>query len=262
MAETTQAKNEAKPAVSESDDRPADMNKTAKASMQEAPAEAEQRVDQIRDILFGAQRDEYDRRFTRLEELLVKSISDLSNETAQKMGNQRTEYDQRFTRLEELLVKSISDLGNETTEKLKAFFNQNNIPVFGVAGADSLEAGPLGYKPSDLLESAESILCIGIPIPKGIFLCKTRSEQMYWRTVNVYYRHMDGTLIGAANIIEKRDEIAVPVFGCYPFDIKGRGDFWGNLSLVKMAEAVGIGKTGKNSLLFNAKYGPRLIARC
>jgi epoxyqueuosine reductase QueG len=31
------------------------------------------------------------------------------------------------------------------------------------------------------------------------------------------------------------------------------------MGLVKMAEAVGIGKVGKNGLLFNSKYGPRLI---
>lgn len=148
---------------------------------------------------------------------------------------------------------------HETNKKLQAFFNQNNIPVFGVGSADLLEAGPSDYRPSDLLESAESILCIGMPIPKGIFLCAKNSEQMYWRTVNVYYRYIDAALISAANIIEARDEIAVPVYGCYPFDIKGRGDFWGYLSLVKMAEAVGIGKTGKNALLFNAMYGPRLL---
>lgn len=147
----------------------------------------------------------------------------------------------------------------KTTEKLKSFLIQNNIAVFGVAGGDSLGAGHQDYRPSDLLESAKGILCIGLPIPKGIFLCAKNSEQMYWRTVNVYYRHIDTTLIGAASIIEEADGVAVPVFGCYPFDIKGRGDFWGYLSLVKMAEASGIGKEGKNSLLFNAKYGPRLL---
>jgi epoxyqueuosine reductase QueG len=31
------------------------------------------------------------------------------------------------------------------------------------------------------------------------------------------------------------------------------------MNLVKMAAAVGIGKVGKNGLLFNSKYGPRLI---
>ena len=148
---------------------------------------------------------------------------------------------------------------HETNENLKAFFDQNRIPVFGIEKADMLETEPSGYRPSDLLESAESILCIGLPIPKGIFQCTRNPEQMYWRTVNIYYRRIDAVLIGAANIIEEMDEIAVPVYGCYPFDIKGRGDFWGYLSLVKMAEAVGIGKMGKNGLLFNAEYGPRLL---
>ncbi|MCP4667396.1 MAG: hypothetical protein GY849_13625 [Deltaproteobacteria bacterium] len=31
------------------------------------------------------------------------------------------------------------------------------------------------------------------------------------------------------------------------------------MSLVKMAEAVGVGKTGKNGLLFHTDYGPRLM---
>ena len=31
------------------------------------------------------------------------------------------------------------------------------------------------------------------------------------------------------------------------------------MSLVKMAEAIGIGRVGKNGLLFHSKYGPRLI---
>lgn len=31
------------------------------------------------------------------------------------------------------------------------------------------------------------------------------------------------------------------------------------MNLVRMAAAVGIGKVGKNGLLFNSKYGPRLI---
>ena len=99
MAETSQAKTEAKQSVPESGGKPADMNKSGKDGMQEAPAEAEQRVDQIRDILFGAQRDEYDRRFTRLEEMLVKNVSDLGNETTEKLNSQRDEFNQRLNRL-------------------------------------------------------------------------------------------------------------------------------------------------------------------
>jgi len=68
------------------------------------------RVGQIRDILFGAQREEYDRRLTRLEELLVTNIADLGNDVAHKLAVQRDEYDKRLARLEELMVTNVSDL--------------------------------------------------------------------------------------------------------------------------------------------------------
>ena len=144
-------------------------------------------------------------------------------------------------------------------EELKKIFLQNNIPVFGIAKAASLENEPSGYKPSDMLASAESILCLGVPVPKGTFKCQGRSESMYWRAASIYYRNIDAVLMRACSIIEEKGEVAVPIYTCFPYDIKGKGDFWGYMSLIEMAEAVGIGKIGKNGLLFNSKYGPRLL---
>lgn len=145
-------------------------------------------------------------------------------------------------------------------EEIKRFLSQNHVPVFGITNATSLENEPPGYRPSDLLASTESILCLGIPVPKGVFKCQERrSEWMYWRAANIYYRNIDGVLMRLASIIEEKGEIAVPVYGCFPYDIKGKGDFWGYMSLVKMAEAAKIGRIGKNGLLFNSKYGPRLL---
>jgi hypothetical protein len=80
--------------------------------------EPKDKVDQVREILFGAQRDEYDRRFNRLEELIVKNISELKNDLTEKLGNLRDEYDKRFSRLEELLTRSITDLSNDTQVKV------------------------------------------------------------------------------------------------------------------------------------------------
>jgi epoxyqueuosine reductase QueG len=144
-------------------------------------------------------------------------------------------------------------------EEITNLFALNNIPVFGITSAKSLENEPLGYRPSDMLASAESIICLGIPVPKGIFKCQGRSEWMYWRAANIYYRNIDAALMRACSIIEGKDEVAVPIYGCFPYEIKGKGDFWGYMSLVRMGEAVGIGKIGKNGLLFNSQYGPRLL---
>ena len=147
----------------------------------------------------------------------------------------------------------------EMIEEMTHLFTQNNIPVFGIAKAASLEGEPLGYRSSDMLASAESMLCLGIPVPRGIFKCQERSGWMYWRAANIYYRNIDAILMQVARIIEEKGEIAVPVCGCFPYDIKGKGDFWGYMGLIKMAEAAGIGRVGKNGLLFNSKYGPRLL---
>jgi epoxyqueuosine reductase len=142
---------------------------------------------------------------------------------------------------------------------LKKFFLQNNISVFGIAKAASLKNEPLGYRPSDMLPSAKSVLCFGIPVPKGIFKCQERSEWMYWRAANIFYRNIDAVLMRAASILEETGEVAAPIYSCFPYDIKGKADFWSYVSLAKMGEAVGIGKIGKNGLLFNSSYGPRLL---
>jgi epoxyqueuosine reductase len=149
----------------------------------------------------------------------------------------------------------------EIIEAMTNLLSQNHIPVFGIAKASSLENEPSGYRPSDMLASARSILCLGIPVPKGIFKSEERSESMYWRAASIYYRNIDMVLMRACSIIEEKGEgdVAVPIYACFPYDIKGKGDFWAYVSLVKMAEAVSIGKVGKNGLLFSSKYGPKLL---
>jgi epoxyqueuosine reductase len=144
-------------------------------------------------------------------------------------------------------------------EEITNLFALNNIPVFGIASASFLQDEPSGYRPSDMLASAKSFLCLGMPVPKGIFKSEERSETMYWRAASIYYRNIDMVLMRACNIIEEEGEVAVPICACFPYDIKGKGDFWGYASLVKMADATGIGKVGKNGLLFSSKYGPKLL---
>ena len=148
---------------------------------------------------------------------------------------------------------------NGIVEQIKEISARHNFPVFGIARSSRIENAPLGYRPSDLLPSAKSMMCLGVPFPKGIFKSKARANEMYWRGAAIYYRNFDAIILELARIIEEDGETAVPVFGCFPYDLKDRGDFWGYVSLVKMAEAAGLGNIGKNGLLFNSSYGPRLL---
>ncbi len=98
-------------------------------------------------------------------------------------------------------------------EEITNLFKRHDIPVFGSIDTRSLEKEPAGYRPSDMLSSAQSTLCFGLPVPKGVFKSGERSEWMYWRAANVYYRNIDIVLTKTAAIIEEEGEIAVPVFG-------------------------------------------------
>jgi epoxyqueuosine reductase QueG len=101
----------------------------------------------------------------------------------------------------------------ESTEKLKSFFRANHVEIFGIAPASLLEREPAGYRPSDLLLGANSAICLGLPIPRGIFKARGRDLRLYWRTANIYYRQIDAILLQAARLLEEKGETAVPVFG-------------------------------------------------
>lgn len=100
---------------------------------------------------------------------------------------------------------------NNIIEGLKSLFRQNGIPLFGIAKSKILESEPEGYRPSDMLSSAKSIICFGIPIPKGVLLDQKRLNKNYWRMANIYYHNIDVISSQAAVIIESQNEIAAPV---------------------------------------------------
>ncbi len=96
-------------------------------------------------------------------------------------------------------------------EELKSLFRRNDIPVFGIAESKLLESEPEGYRPSDMLSSALSILCFGIPIPRGVLLDQKRLNKNYWRMASIYYHNIDVISSQAAVIIEGQNEIATPI---------------------------------------------------
>ena len=152
-----------------------------------------------------------------------------------------------------------SDIMNNVFERIGKFLALHNISIYGAAPSSLLETEPAGYRPSDLLSDCQSLFCIGVEVPRGVLHIGPRAETTYWRIANVIYRYLDAILTRCAAMLEGEGKLAVPVFGCFPYDVKGKGDFWGYVSLGKMSEVSGLGKLGKNGLLINSKAGPRLL---
>jgi hypothetical protein len=98
-------------------------------------------------------------------------------------------------------------------EEIRVVCERNGIPVFGIGGSSLLEGAPEGYRPSDNLPGVKSMVCLGIPVPRGVLRQNGRSNAVYGRTANIYYRKMDAVLLQAACLLETSGASALPVFG-------------------------------------------------
>ena len=79
-------------------------------------------VDKIRDILFGAQMREYDRRFTRVEERLIKEASELREDTRQRFDTLEAFIKSEFAALSDRLKaenRQRDEMGTELNTRLQ-----------------------------------------------------------------------------------------------------------------------------------------------
>jgi epoxyqueuosine reductase QueG len=103
------------------------------------------------------------------------------------------------------------------------------------------------------------MVCFGIPVPRGAYEAAAHSAELVWRTQSLLYRRLDTISLSLAELIEGHGAHALPVFGCAPLAVNGKGAVVGYVSQIRMGEILGIGKIGRNGLLLNSKYGSRLM---
>jgi epoxyqueuosine reductase QueG len=144
--------------------------------------------------------------------------------------------------------------------EIRDLLGRDGFPIFGVAAVTKLSSLPVEFSLQNLLEGAKSIICYGVPIPKGIIYAKVSSLALYWRYCNMLYRTLDSVSNKVCIILEERGYPTVPVYGCYPWRIVNR-EFWGIAPLVYRAEQAGLGKL-KCGLLANPTYGTRILLGC
>jgi DNA anti-recombination protein RmuC len=85
-------------------------------------------IDKVRDILFGVQMRDYDKRFARLEERLLKETADLKDDVKKRLASLEQYVKQELEALGERLsaehgerVDEAKDLGQQLRETSKAF---------------------------------------------------------------------------------------------------------------------------------------------
>ena len=144
-------------------------------------------------------------------------------------------------------------------DEIRKIAEDEDIPVTGIGPASKMANELPGHRPDDFLPGAQSLICFGIPVPRGVYQMPTCGLETVWRSQNLHYRRLDTLSIRFAALLEENGERAVPIYGCMPLDMNEKGTVVGYLNQIRMGEVTGIGVIGKNGLLLNSHFGSRLM---
>jgi epoxyqueuosine reductase len=141
--------------------------------------------------------------------------------------------------------------------ELKRFAVSQGADLVGVASVERFAEAPTGHHPEDILPGAKSVVVCARRIPGGVL---DGPATAYQRAMDAAHAHLDLMAGQVAIFVEQGGGRAVPVPADEPYahweaDRRyGRGD----LSHKHAAQAAGLGRLGRNSLLITPHYGNRV----
>jgi epoxyqueuosine reductase len=142
-------------------------------------------------------------------------------------------------------------------DELKQFALKNGADLVGVASVERFDGAPVGHHPADILPGARAVVVCARRLPGGTL---DGPATAYHRALEVVHGQLDVLAYQLALFLEAEGGRAVPVPADEPYRhweaerSYGRGD----LSHRHAAQAAGLGRLGKNSLLITPQYGNRV----
>jgi epoxyqueuosine reductase QueG len=141
---------------------------------------------------------------------------------------------------------------------MKKFAYSKGADLVGVAPVDRFHEAPEGHKPTDILPDAKTVVVCAKRFPESVVTGGPATS--YHQTMVVHMNQLDVIACEVAAFVERQGGKAIPVPSDEPyFDwdqerSHGRGD----LSHKHAAQAAGLGRLGKNSLLITPEFGNRV----
>jgi epoxyqueuosine reductase len=137
---------------------------------------------------------------------------------------------------------------------LTLFFKEQGIDVFSEVSLDDLskedKASVMQFFPA-----AQSVIVFGKEVPVSVYQMQPKEKTKGMLEVA---EALDNTAVRLAALLEKKQVPAKPVPLYLPVRITD-GKVQGLVRLKTVAAAAGLGSIGKNTVLFNHRFGPRLL---
>ncbi len=143
-------------------------------------------------------------------------------------------------------------------DKMKEFVLSKGADLVGIASVSRFDGAPDGHKPEDILPDAKTVIVCAKRFPNSVVMDGLATS--YHNMMTILYNQLDLIAYEIAIYIEQQGGVAIPVpsgepyYDWNPDKVHGRGD----LSHKHAAQAAGLGRLGKNSLLITPEFGNRV----
>ncbi|MFQ6066562.1 MAG: epoxyqueuosine reductase [bacterium] len=143
-------------------------------------------------------------------------------------------------------------------EKIKEFALFKAADLVGIASVGRFGGAPDGHKPENVLPDAKTVITCAKRFPNSVVMEGPATS--YHHMMTILDNQLDLIAYEMAIYIERQGGVAIPVPSDEPYcdwdpgKVHGRGD----LSHKHAAQAAGLGRLGKNSLLITSEFGNRV----
>jgi epoxyqueuosine reductase len=148
----------------------------------------------------------------------------------------------------------VEDLEN----RIREFALSEGADLIGIATVRRFHGAPDGHKPEDILLEARTVIVCAKRVANSVVM--EGPDTSYQSVTTALYHELDLIACKLAIYFQQQGAAAIPVpsdepyYDWNPDELHGRGD----LSHKHAAQAAGLGRLGKNSLLITPEFGNRV----
>jgi hypothetical protein len=73
-------------------------------------------------------------------------------------------------------------------DQIRSLADREGVPALGFGPAAAMAGERPGHRPQDLLPGAQSLICFGLPVPRGAYQASGHAVETVWRSQNLNYR--------------------------------------------------------------------------